>query len=202
VIRARPDLVILYASEDNRAAAAQLTSAGITTIALRIDHIEQFRDATHLLGAITGDSARAKTVVDTVDASLQRLRGATAGLRRPSVFIPVWENPVMTVGRGSFMTELLAIAGARNIYDSLEAPSATVALEDVIRRNPDYVLTTARDVANIEHSARWRALPAVRAGHVLGYEEDEFERPSVRMGKAAWDVARLLHPELRGVRDR
>jgi iron complex transport system substrate-binding protein len=197
VIRAHPDLVILYASNDNRAAAAQLTQAGIPTIALRIDHIAQFRAATHLLGQITGDSARAQTVVDTVDGSLQRLRGATAGLRRPTVFVPVWESPVMTVGKGSFITELLAIAGARNIYDSLPAPSATVALEDVVRRNPDYVLTTARDVAHIEHSARWRALPAVRAGRVLGYAEDQFERPSVRMGMAAWSVARLLHPGLR-----
>jgi len=197
VLRAKPDLVILYASADNRGAAAQLAQAGVPTVALRIDHLAQFRSATRLLGRIVGDSARAETVVDTVDASLDRLRVAARGLSRPTVFVPVWENPVITVGGGSFMTELLAIGGARNIYDSLTPPSAPVALEDVIRRNPDFVLATADQDSAILKSARWRALPAVRAGRVLAYDSNLFARPSVQMGMAAWAVARLVHPELR-----
>jgi len=198
VIRAKPDLVILYASADNRGAAEQLWNAGIATVALRIDHLAQFRSGTRLLGRLVGDSARAETVVDSVNASLDRLRAATRGQPRPTVFVPVWENPVMTVGGGSFMTELLDIGGARNVYDSLAAPSAPVALEDVIRRNPDFVLATPGEDSVIRRSARWRALPAVRAGRLLAYDPDLFARPSVQMGMAAWAVARLVHPELRG----
>ena len=48
VLRAKPDLVILYASADNRGAAEQLAQAGIATVALRIDHLAQFRSATRL----------------------------------------------------------------------------------------------------------------------------------------------------------
>lgn len=196
ILRTKPDLVVLYASADNRDAAAQLEQAGVPTVALRIDHLAQFRSATRLLGRILGDSARAEAAVDSVDRSLDSLRVVTRGLPRPTVFLPVWENPVMTVGGGSFMTELLDIAGARNVYDSLNAPSAPVALEDVIRRNPDFVLTTPDQVSAIEKSPRWRALGAVRAGRVLAYNPDLFARPSVQMGMAAWYIARLVHPEL------
>src|SRR6266850_5169590 len=46
VLNAHPDLVILYASSDNRPAADRLRKAGIPTIVLRVDSIAQFRSAT------------------------------------------------------------------------------------------------------------------------------------------------------------
>src|SRR6185437_7565859 len=83
IVAAHPDLVLLYASEDNRAAAERLESAGIRTISLRIDRIADFDRSVRLLGRVLGDSANAERVVDTVAASLRRVAAATNGLRKP-----------------------------------------------------------------------------------------------------------------------
>jgi len=194
IIGAKPDLVVLYANQDNRAAAERLRQAGIATAALRIDSIAQFERDTRLLGRITGDSARANAVVDSVRATLDRVRAATRSLPHPTVFLHTWDRPLITIGGGSFLSELVEIAGGRNIYADLPGPSGIVTVEDVVRRNPDFVLASPITAANLRHDPRWQALPAVRAGHVLVFDTVLVGRPSVTLGAAARSLADLLHP--------
>src|SRR5436305_8149544 len=99
----------------------------------------------------------------------------------------------MTIGGGSFLSELVTIAGGRNIYDSLPAPSPVVTLEDVLQHNPRIVLVGPIERTEMLASARWRSLPAVRDGHVLAYDTNLVARPSVKLGEAAVSLARLLH---------
>jgi iron complex transport system substrate-binding protein len=123
VLNTHPDLVILYASNDSRQAADRLRAAGIRTVALRIDSIAQFKRATLLLGRLVGDSTRAKSVVDSVQRTLDAVRAATAGLPRTSVFIHAWEKPLTTIGANSFLNELVVIAGGRNVYGNINEAS-------------------------------------------------------------------------------
>jgi ABC-type Fe3+-hydroxamate transport system substrate-binding protein len=194
LIAAHPDLVVLYASDDNRRAAERLRHVGIATAAFRIDRIEQFERDSRLLGRMTGDSARAAFLADSVAATLARVRAATASVPRPTVFLHAWDRPIIAIGGGSFMSELLDIAGARNVYADVSTPSATVTLEDVVRRNPDLVLASPITAPKMRSSDRWRAVPAVRAGHVLVYDTALVGRPSAGLGAAARSLAELIHP--------
>jgi ABC-type Fe3+-hydroxamate transport system substrate-binding protein len=197
VLARRPDLVVLYASEDNRSATAQLQAAGVRTIALKIDSIGSFVRGARLLGLATGRSAEAGLVVDSVTRTLDRVRAATANLERPSVFWHVWDSPIITIGAGSYMSELVDIAGGRNVYADLPEPSASVALEDIVRRDPAIVLAGPDGARVMRESAAWNALPAVRAGRIAIVDTTLVGRPSVHLGEAAVSLARLLHPELR-----
>jgi ABC-type Fe3+-hydroxamate transport system substrate-binding protein len=197
VIGARPDLVLLYGSEDNRPAARRLQAAGIATAAFKVDSIAQFDRLTRLLGRIVGDSARGALVADTVMRTLDSVRSVTRGLRRPTVVIPTWNEPLIVIGGGSFMNELVTIAGGRNVYDSFPSPSPTVSYEDVLRRNPEYILTGPEAADRIRTLVKWRTLPALRAGRVLLFDTATVLRPATRIGEGAVSLARLLHPELR-----
>ena len=194
VLAVHPDLVILYASNDNRPAAQRFHQAGVRTLSLKIDSITAFQRDTRLLGRLTGDSVSAYTLVDSVSATLARVRAATKGLPRPTVFIPTWDRPLIAIGGGSFLSQLLDIAGGRNIYEDVTPPSAVVTLEDVAKRNPDYVMTSPAATPNLNNDPKWRALAAVRQGHVLVYDTMLVGRPSVTLGAAAHLFADLLHP--------
>ncbi len=196
VIGARPDLVILYASNDNRTAAQTLRSAGINTLSLKIDSIAQFQRAVTLMGAVLRDSARAAAVRDSVTSSLDAVRRATASLPRPTVFWHIWDAPPITIGRESYMNELTEIAGGRNVYADIAAPSPTVSIEDVVMRDPAFMLAGPEGRATMLKDQRWRQVPAVRAGRVLVLDTMVVGRPGVKLGEAAWSIARLLHPEL------
>jgi len=193
VLGARPDLVVLHASGSNRAAARRLRAAGVNTVSLEINRISDFRRAVTLLGAIVGDSARAKTVTDSVDRTLERVRSATASLPRPTVFWHIWDAPLITIGAGSFMNELVEIAGARNVYADITGPSERISLEDVARRNPDFILAGPDGAAVIAGDERWKIVGARRAKRVLIVDTVLVARPSVRLGEAAVSLAKLLH---------
>jgi ABC-type Fe3+-hydroxamate transport system substrate-binding protein len=194
VLASHPDLVILYASQDNRPAAARLRAAGVNTLSLKVDHISDFRRTVQLLGAILRDSARAKTVTDSVYRTLDSVRTATAKLTRPSVFWHIWDAPVITIGAGSFMNELVDIAGGKNVYADIAGPSAQVSLEDISRRNPDFILAGPIGKAQIQSDSRWRIIRAARANKIFVVDTLLVARPSVRLGEAAVSLANLLHP--------
>jgi ABC-type Fe3+-hydroxamate transport system substrate-binding protein len=197
LLAARPDLVILYASNDNRDAARALRAAGIRVVALRIDSIAEFFRTAEILGAVTGRPGPARAVVDSVSRSLEQVRAATAGLPRPTVFFHAYENPLLTIGAGSYLSELIDIGGGRNVFGDLPGPSPQVSFEEVLRRNPDRVLVSPVTAAELRASPRWRLLPAVRDDRVLVMDTTLVGRPGIRLGEAAWSLAELLHPGVR-----
>ncbi len=194
VLGVRPDLVMLYASESNRDVAARLHSAGVATLTLRIDHIADFRRAVQVIGLVVGDTVRAKTVVDTVSRTLERVRAATQGAPRLTAFWKAWDSPVIAIGGGSFLSELVDIAGGRNIYGDDPRPAFDVTIEDVVRRDPDVVFAGPESGARLRAAPAWRALRAVRDGRILIVDTMLVGRPGVRLGEAAVSLARLMHP--------
>ena len=194
VLGARPDLVILYASADNRPAYDRLRAAGVAVVALRIDRIEHFDRAARLLGGLTGNADAGAEVADSVQRTLGRVRDATKGLNRPRVFWRIWDAPLITIGRGSFLSQLVDIAGARNVYEDIEAPSQQVTFEDVVRRDPEFVLVGPEGGEVVSRDPAWRAIRAVREGRVRIVDTTLVGRPSVRLGEAAIHLAQLLHP--------
>ena len=194
IIGAHPDLVLLYASADNRPAFDKLRQSGIATVAFKIDNIEQFARDTRLIGRIVGNTESAAVLVDSVQGTLARVRAATASLPHPSVFIHVWNKPIIAIGGGSFLSELLEVAGAHNVYADIPGPSATVTLEDVVRRNPDVVLASPSAVSSMRADEGWRTVAAIRSGRLLAYDTLLVGRPSATLGAAAVSLAALLHP--------
>lgn len=194
VLGVKPDLVVLYASQDNRNAARQLRAAGVSTVSLKIDHIEDFHRAAKLLGRIVGDSARGEAVSDSVARTIARVRAVTEKLPKRRVFWHIWDAPLITIAAGSYMTELITIAGGENIYGEMPDPSPTVSIEDVLKRNPEYIISGPEGAVKIRRDPRWSAAPAVRAGRVLVADTTLVGRPSVRLGEAAASLANLLHP--------
>ena len=194
IIGARPDLVVLYATNDNRGAARALRAAGVRVVGFKIDRIADFRRAADILGALAGDSAAARFAVDTVERSLERIRAATATLPHPRVLWHLWDNPILVLGNGSYQSELLAIAGGANVYADRPEPAATVSLEDVLRRNPEVVLLDPGRAAALRASRRWQGVAAVRTGRLVDVDDALLNRPGVTLGMAGLSLARALHP--------
>ncbi len=195
LLGARPTLVILYATEENRAAARALQRAGVRTLALRVDHIAQFMSLCAQLGVALDATERARVVADSVQRTLDRVRDATRGASPVTVVWPLWRAPVLVVGRGSYLDELLEIAGGRNVFHDFAAPSPAVSIEEIAKRNPDVLIASAKTSGELRASTAWRSVAAVRNQHLLLDDPSLTGRPSVVLGMAAVSLARLLHPD-------
>jgi len=193
VVAAKPDLVLLYKSGANRAAAERFRGLGIPTLELATDRMEDFDRITRLLGAVLGHREDAESlVVRTARDLAQASRPPDRPSAGPSVFILAWDRPAMTLGRGSFLSEIVERAGARNVFDDLATSSAPVSIEAVAARDPDYILISSEGEPAIAGRPEWRVVRAVRERKYLRVSGSEFNRPSPRIGAAVRRLAAEL----------
>jgi ABC-type Fe3+-hydroxamate transport system substrate-binding protein len=197
VLAAHPDLVLLYASADNRDAARRLRASGVPTASYKLDRIADMPRVLAALGRLTGDTLAARRTIDTVQTTIERIRRKTATLPHPAVFWPLWETPLLSVGGGSWLNELLEIAGARNVFAELPQPSPAVSFEELLRRNPDAILSGANTRRRLLADPRWMTLRAVRDGRMLLIDTTMVNGPSARVGSSAESLARLIHPDVK-----
>ncbi len=108
-----PDLVVLYASNDDRAAAQAFRRMGIATVSLRIDRVSDFTRALDLLGLVMHDSAAAAVVRDSVLETIAGVRGQMARLPKPTVVWVFDQSPLRVLGAGSYLNTLLTDAGGK-----------------------------------------------------------------------------------------
>jgi iron complex transport system substrate-binding protein len=193
----RPDLVVLYASAANRGAVDRLTALGIPSVVLKLDLASDVRRAARAIARLAGVPAAADSLIARFDSSLRAVaaRAAPAAGRRPRLYVDAWPSPPMTVGRGSYLSEVIRAAGAENVFDDIGASSATVSLEAVVARDPDVVLVPTIDTLHPPDLAGrpgWSAVRAVREGRVLVVDANLYDRPSPRMPLAAADLAARL----------
>jgi iron complex transport system substrate-binding protein len=186
VAGARPDLVVLYHSTGNAAAAERLRDLGIPVLRLRTDRLADVARAARLLGRAVGEPRAADSVAARLEADLGAER-ATA-MRREAGGTPVlllaWEQPAIALGAGSFASELVELAGGRNVFGDLAAPSAPVSLEAIAAREPAVVILAGSEMPGLERRPEWRTLRAVRQGRVLRLTESSSNRPSPRAPRA------------------
>ncbi|MGQ0701743.1 MAG: ABC transporter substrate-binding protein [Gemmatimonadales bacterium] len=193
VVAARPDLVLLYRSSANTPAAERLRALRLPVLELITDRIADQARIARLLGPVLGVAARAESLVAAVDRQIADATQPPGRLAvRPSVFLLAWNRPPLTLGRGSFLSEIVERAGARNIFDDLAAPSAPVSIEAVAVRDPDFILTSAVDLPAIAELPEWQVVRAVRERRFLRVRGSEFNRPSPRIGSAIRTLSAAL----------
>lgn len=190
----RPDLVLLYASAVNRPALARFEALGIPTAAIRVDLAADVRRAARLIAAAAGEGSSADTLLSGFDAALdaERRRSATGAARRVRVYVDVESNPPITVGGGSYLSEILAAAGAENVFADITQSSAPVSLETIVARDPDAILVLTSDptrIPDLTSRPGWRSVRAVREHRVIPVDGSLFGRPSPRMPEAVHDLA-------------
>ena len=197
VLSVRPDLVILYNSAQHAAIAQRLRELGIPALRLNTDALADVGRVGGLLGELTGHAREADSMSAAFDTALAAASGEGARRSsRPKVLILVWEQPPMTLGRGSFLSELVERAGGENLFGDVASSSAPVSIEAVSARDPDLILTAASGPASIAGRPEWQVVRAVRERRFLRISGTEYDRPGPRSPQAI----RALSARLRNAR--
>jgi iron complex transport system substrate-binding protein len=179
VLAQRPDLVTLYNSGQNAAVAGRLRELGIPTLRVNTDALRDVDRVARVLGALTGRQHGADSVAAAFDTALAAATRPAKGAR-PRILLLVWEQPPMTIGRGSFLQELVERAGGENLFADVAASSGVVSIEAVAARDPDLIFTTNEGPASFATRPEWQVVPAIREHRFLRVSGSEFNRPSPR----------------------
>jgi len=76
------------------------------------------------------------------------------------VFVQLWPQPLITAGGPQLFSQALRVCGARNVFAELPRPSATVAREAVLARQPRLIVAADPDPAAL---SAWRTLAGLQA---------------------------------------
>jgi ABC-type Fe3+-hydroxamate transport system substrate-binding protein len=192
IVSAAPDLTLLYDSPANLNAADRLTALGMPVLLLRTDGLADLDRQLALLGRAIGREHAA----DSLRAAIrERLEAVSVPLREgaPSVLIIAWDQPPITLGQGSFLSEVLERAGGRNLFGDISAASASISIEVVVARDPDLVLVTGADsLPAFARRPEWAVVPAVRDRRFLRVQGSEFNRPGPRTPDAILELRGAL----------
>ncbi|MDT8341769.1 MAG: helical backbone metal receptor [Longimicrobiales bacterium] len=189
VVRAlEPQVVIAFAGESDPRTGPALEGLGIPVLAVRPDRLADVPRIIREVGALVGRDARAAELVAELEAELEAVRAAVAERPRVRAVYLLGGSPPLAAGPGSFISDLLTVAGATNALDDLPGLYAPVGTEVLLTREIDVILTTRGS----------RIDPRVRSGRRTVEMPAWVEIPGPALGRAAWTVARALHPGLDG----
>ncbi len=201
LVRRRPDLVVGWTDGTARTVLGRLRELGVAVYSADIQSLADADSTVARMGRLLGLEERAAALNGRTRAGLDEVRRAVRGLPRPRVLYVLSTDPPMTTGPGTFLHEVIELAGGRNVFGDAGARWPTIGLESVVARDPDLLLVPVGE----EGFARadrlvalpgWSELSAVRAGRVYEVDANLFHRPGPHLVGVARRLARIYYPGL------
>lgn len=204
VIALRPDLVVA-GDEHHRAVIDALSRKAIPAISIKAGNISEVYDSIRLIGRATGGLREAEELVKSMQARVNAVASRAAAIRpvdRVRVYWEVFDAPLITSGRNSFIGQLIEMAGGVNVFADIDAEFPQVNTESVIARDPQVILgpevpgVDELSLEKVRARKGWGGIDAVRNGRVYALSGDLTSRPGPRLVDGLELVARTLYPRL------
>jgi iron complex transport system substrate-binding protein len=183
LLELRPDLVIRFAGPSDAMTGERLAEAGIPQVAVRTDLIGDFLAIVLEMGTRLGAEAQAAALHARIEGELAAVRNDVAGRPRPRVVYLLGGDPPLVASGGTFIHELVVIAGGVNLVEDVGPLYAPISVEEILRRAPDLIV--ASEGSRIPAGLREIPLRTVPSW---------VEVPGPHLGRAARLLAETLHP--------
>jgi iron complex transport system substrate-binding protein len=200
IVSLMPDLV-LATSMNRRETVNALDHIGMPVYYVTLPHsVEEMIASVEHLGGALGAEKSAAMLAGDLRGRLADLDRRLAGSAPRRVLFVVWTDPLISVGRDTFIADALRRAGGRSVVET-SAEWPRMSLEEIVRLQPEVLVfasahtgSTQRDIDSLRARPGWRELDAIQRGNIVVIS-DAINRPAPRMVDAIEHLARALHPE-------
>jgi iron complex transport system substrate-binding protein len=194
IISLRPDVVFLSKEGNTRQTWERLEKAGLRTFVTDPRDLDGvLRSMERIHAVLSGGNG--------IGSRLDSLRCILAGVSpsagsAASVLFIISIDPLIVAGRGTFIDEVIARAGAVNAAHMVDVRFPSLNRETILSLNPAVVLIAG----DLKISPQllmalypeWRDIEAFRRGNVHSVDADIFLRPGPRLGEAIQRVSTLV----------
>jgi iron complex transport system substrate-binding protein len=205
VVALKPDLVLATAI-NRRETVDALARIGVPVYATDPHSVEDMIASIEHIGKVLEAEKTATPLAASLRERLSNLDRRIAGATPRRVLFVVWTDPLITVGRDSFIADALRRAGARSVVD-VAAEWPRISFEEILRSQPEFLVfanahaaDAQRDIDSLRTRPGWRDLDAMRRGNIV-IVSDAINRPAPRMVDAVEQLARAFHSESFASRD-
>jgi iron complex transport system substrate-binding protein len=196
IIALQPDLVL--ATDFHRFdLIPALEQQGFAVFAVAPQTLDDVLESIQKIGEITGREAQASELVNGMRNKIGEIEEQTKELEeKPRVFYMTWHDPMWTVGRTTWIDDLINIAGGVNIFSQYFESGAMVEIEWVILLNPEVIITSEWSYDWARNATELASTNASQTGRIYTFDDDLAQRPGPRLVKGLEWFTHLIHPEI------
>ncbi|RKY97128.1 MAG: hypothetical protein DRQ10_08965 [Candidatus Hydrothermota bacterium] len=198
ILSLKPD-VVFVASPTQELIKKELEDLGIKCVDISPKSIIDIIESIHVIGKALHEEEKARRLADSLKMELFTLSAKRTSLtgRMLRVYIEIQPNPIVTVGRNSFIDNYILLAGGKNVFSYIDLAYPTVSPEEVVHQAPDVIILAYKpaDIASVRNRLGWKDIPAVKHNCIFGPDDidiDVLVRPGPRFVQAITELRKLL----------
>lgn len=198
IIELEPDIIFVAAGIQEEL-VQQFEKLGIEVVVLDAEEVKDVLNNIKVAGIAVGNTGEAQQLVADLEARINAVQERVANAsHQPTVFFEVWDDPLMTAGPGSFIDDLIRMAGGQNIAHDAVKRYGEFSIEVLLERDPDVYLIQdhAHQPEDVMARPGFQGLTAVQNGRVAAVKDDWVTLPGPRIVDGLEAIARVLHPDL------
>jgi iron complex transport system substrate-binding protein len=202
IISLKPDLIFATGLEQ-ATTVEKLKRLKLNVYVSDPSNIQELFDSIKEIGKLVNKEAESEKSVSQMESKIEEIKIKVKDIapdKKPRVFMEIWHDPLMTAGKGSFVDELINLAGGINIaYDTPRAYSY-FSPEQVIKRNPDCIILgymgEKQAIDTLKNRLGWKKIKAVINNSIYDdIDPDLFLRPGPRLIEGLEKIYKKLYPE-------
>ena len=187
ILLLKPDLV-LAGGGIQKDLAIKLSAMGIPTLTLYPKNINEVLMDVVLVGRAAGKETEALLYIEKLKARIEKVKSEAGRInKKPRVYFEIWSQPFTTAGKGSFVEELITLAGGVNIFAETEKTFPEISGEEIIKRDPEIIITAYMEKKGkmkkeVLKRSGWGGINAVKEERVYdGIDSDILLRSGPRL---------------------
>ncbi|MCK4983376.1 MAG: ABC transporter substrate-binding protein [Victivallaceae bacterium] len=172
VITLKPDYVICSALAD-KAMIKRFKRFNIKVFFLPAKSFDDYFRTLEILGKILDCPEKAELLCRRGRAELTKLKQTADKIpeeKKKKVLFVIWDMPLMTIGKDSFITDMISLAGGISVTDKHPQAYFTCALEWILANPPDILVfpkIPSKRVRELIKRPGWKTLEAVKRGRLF-----------------------------------
>jgi len=154
------------------------------------------------IGVITNRTKEAQELLRKMFGDIETVNALVKNIpqdKKVKIFVEIWHEPLMTAGKGSFVDELITMAGGINVAHDVIRPFCNYSSEKVISLDPECIIMTYMDkeapLKLLESRFGWENISAVKNKRVFNdIDPDILLRPGPRITEGLKEIFKRLYP--------
>ena len=194
IVSLKPDLVFATAEGNREDIVSNLQRFNINVYVLNPHSMEDILGEILHIGNITGQDGTVSDKVKNLANRIDAVKKKVAGSRRVRVLYLVSHEPMISVGPGSFIHDIIEIAGGKNIFSQSLIRYPQVNMEEILSKDPEVIIASPDVAESIRlWEKRWGDISAVRNKRVYSIETDVISRPGPRIVDGLEEIFKFIH---------
>jgi len=193
IVALKPDLVVLL-EEAQKTDVQRLKSFGLNVFTINPHSLDELAQSYIILGEKVGRRWQGEQLAAQLRRQAGRYKPRAFSLdfvlRRPRLLIVVGYRPLIVVGGGSFIDDIIKAAGAENIAGEARMAYPEYSFEKLLQIDPDFIVLPNN--IGVNNDPRWQLLSAVKKNRILMIDPDILSRPGPRVVLAIEKIARFI----------